>query len=686
MTEQNFRVSVGRSWPLGVTLTETGANVAVWAPDATLIELCVFTDAEEEQRIAVPYRDGGVWYAHVEGITQGTRYGLRATGPHQPENGLRFNPAKLLIDPYAKALTGPVSWDGLMNAYAVGPGDDMVQDDRDSAPVIPKAIVQGPAEGPDPQTNRPIHPWSDTVIYEAHVKGLTQQHPDIPEDIRGTYAALAHPVIVEHLQKLGVTALELLPIQTFIDDEFLVRQYKRNYWGYQPVAWQAPEPRYAHRDADAEIRHAVHTLHEAGIEVILDIVFNHTGEGSEMGPTLSYRALNNAGYYQLTDGGRHYVDVTGTGNSLNPDSDMVIRLVLDSMRHWVTRYGIDGFRFDLASTLGRTEDHFTPNSPFFYTVRQDPLLAGVKLIAEPWDLGIDGYQLGHYPYPWKEWNDSYRDKVRRAWRGESLGTADMGSCLTGSANLFDHSGRSASSSINFLTAHDGFTLNDVVSYNDKHNEANGEDNRDGHNENVSDNMGAEGLTDDPTINEARERRIRGMLTTLFVSQGVPMLLAGDELRNSQGGNNNAYAQDNEIGWIDWTERSQIEFISRLTAMRARLPLLRQRNFLHGGTREDGHIDIQWFKADGQTPTDDDWHDPELTALGVEIRGVAGYRSGEELTGCVFLILNVGDETEVALPTQTSWHLELDSTDEDAHGDFTDHYVAPAQSVIVLSSP
>lgn len=303
MTEQNSRVSVGRSWPLGVTLTETGANVAVWAPDATLVELCVFTDTEDEQRIPVPYRDGGVWYAHVEGITQGTRYGLRATGPHQPENGLRFNPAKLLIDPYAKALTGPVSWDCLMRAYAVGPGDDMVQDDRDSAPVVPKAIVQGPAEGPDPHTNHPIHPWSDTVIYEAHVKGLTQQHPDIPEDIRGTYAALAHPVIVEHLQKLGVTALELLPIQAFIDDEFLVRQDKRNYWGYQPVAWQAPEPRYAHRDADAEIRHAVHTLHEAGIEVILDIVFNHTGEGSEMGPTLSYRGLNNTGYYQLTDGG-----------------------------------------------------------------------------------------------------------------------------------------------------------------------------------------------------------------------------------------------------------------------------------------------------------------------------------------------------------------------------------------------
>lgn len=683
-----YPVSVGRSWPLGVTPEGDGSNVAVWSPEATKVELCVFSDAGET-RVEIPYRDGGVWHAHVKGLVAGTQYGLRVSGPHQPERGQRFNPNKLLIDPYAKMLTGPVRWHKLMRGYTDGPRDDMRMDTRDSAEVMPKGIVQGPASGPDPTTNRPGHLWTHTVIYEAHVKGLTKLNPNVPEELRGTYAGLSQPAVIDHLTRIGVTAIELLPIQTFLDDEFLVRQNKRNYWGYQPVAWQAPEPRYAYKDADAEIRTFVHAMHEAGIEVILDIVFNHTGEGDGLGPVVSYKALNNSGYYELMNEGRHYLNITGTGNTLAVDRSMTLRLVMDSMRHWVNRYGIDGFRFDLATTVGRFHGPFTREAPFFHAVRQDPDLAGTKLIAEPWDLGQGGYQLGNYPYPWKEWNDSYRDNVRDAWRGQSLGKADMGSKLLGSAGTFDHSGRSASSSINFLTAHDGFTLHDVVSYNDKHNEANGEDNRDGHTNNYSANMGAEGPTDDPAINDARARRVRGMLATLFVSQGVPMMLAGDELSNSQGGNNNAYTLDNETGWVNWDHANEelIDFVASLAQMRQRLPLLRQRHFLHGGTRADDAVDVQWFTPHGEGPDDATWNDPELRTIGVELRGAAGFRSGEELSGSVFIILNTGGDVEFTLPPvadEGQWFLELDSAQPGATGSFADTYAVPGQSVVVFS--
>lgn len=678
---------------MGLTLEPGGVNVAVWAPDADSVDLCVF-DATGETRIEVPYRDGGVWHAHVDGIEPGTQYGLRVAGPHHPERGLRFNHNKLLIDPYAKALTGQVRWNPLMRGHAVGPGDDMSVDTRDSAPVVPKAIVLDTPTGPDPKDNRPWHRWVDTVIYEAHVKGLTMLNPHIPPEQRGTYLGLAHPWMVDHLHKLGVTALELLPIQAFADDEFLVRKNRRNYWGYQPIAWQAPEPRYAHLNANEEVRTLVHTLHEAGIEVILDIVFNHTCEGDGLGPTLSYKGLNNTGYYRLINHGRHYVNDTGTGNTFAIENDMVLRLVLDSMRHWVNRYGVDGFRFDLAATLGRVNERFSPDAAFFQAVRQDPVLTGVKLIAEPWDVGPDGYQLGRFPYPWKEWNDTFRDSVRDAWRGQALGYADVGSRLTGSANIFDHSWRSASASVNFLTAHDGFTLRDVVSYSHKHNEPNGEKNHDGHDENFSDNMGAEGPTDDPGINAARARRVRGLLATLFVSQGVPMLLAGDELGNTQNGNNNAYTQDNHTGWIDWEDPDTdlIEFVSQLTAVRRRLPLLRQRNFLHGRTRQDGTPDIQWFTAAGNPPEDSDWHDPALKTICAEIRGAAGFRAGEDLTGCVYLIVNTGAEVVVTLPsppTGVRWQLQLDSANPDVtRGDdavyVEGNYHVPEQSVIVLS--
>ncbi|MFZ2509966.1 MAG: glycogen debranching protein GlgX, partial [Gordonia sp. (in: high G+C Gram-positive bacteria)] len=536
-------------------------------------------------------------HAHIAGIAPGTRYGLRAHGPDDPGDGRPFNPAKLLVDPYARALDGPLRSDGLMSGFTTGPDGAQLIDRRDSAAVVPKGIVAASVPGPDPRANRPGHPLSELIIYEAHVKGISAAHPDVPPELRGTYAGMAHPAILQHLRALGVNAVELLPMQAFLDDQYVVDKGLTNYWGYQPIGWFAPDPRYAHTDARAEFRALVHTLHEAGIEVICDVVYNHSGEGDERGPTLSLRGLDNRTFYRLDQDGRRYVDDTGTGNTLAVDRPPVLQLVLDSLRYWATEFGVDGFRFDLATTLGRTDDGFTPDGRFFTAVQQDPVLAGVKLIAEPWDLGPGGYQLGHFPHPFSEWNDRFRDDIRRLWRGEvTLGDADLGSRLLGSASVFDHSARSATSSINFVTAHDGFTLADLVSYEHKHNAANGEDDRDGHNDNHSDNLGVEGPTDDPLIGQARDRRVRGMLATLLVAQGVPMLLAGDEIGNSQDGNNNAYAQDNPIGWIDWSapDTELFDVVRRLIDLRRRLPVLRQRTFRHGRERADGHRDAVWW--------------------------------------------------------------------------------------------
>ncbi|MFT4231882.1 MAG: glycogen debranching protein GlgX [Leucobacter sp.] len=688
-------ISEGRPWPLGVSLDGGSVNAAVWAPEATRVWFCLFEAGPEgdvEERIELPYCDGGVWHARISGVGAGARYGLRAEGPQRPAEGLRFNPGKLLIDPYARALDAPLRWDPLMSGYGDGPDDDLTLDGRDSARAVPKGVIMAAAAGPDPAANRPRHDPGELIVYEAHVKGLTAAHPGVPEEIRGTYAGMAHPAIVEHLVSLGVTAVELLPLQAFIDDRFVEARGLRNYWGYQPIAWFAPEPRYAAGGAvaaDAELRHLVHTLHEAGIEVIVDVVFNHTGEGDELGPTLSLRGLHNTGYYRLLDGGRHYANDTGTGNTLAVERPMVLRLVLDSLRHWVQRYGIDGFRFDLAAAVGRTASGFDAAGAFFQAVRQDPVLADVRLIAEPWDLGPDGYQLGHFPHPWSEWNDRFRDGVRRAWKGEAIGQVDLGSRLLGSANLFDHSGRPTTASVNFLTAHDGFTLADVVSYAEKHNEANGEGNRDGHDDNHSDNLGVEGPTDDPCVVAARSRRVRGMLATLLVSQGVPMLLAGDEIGNSQGGNNNTYAQDNETGWVDWSDPDAelLEFVRRLVEVRRRLPMLRQRAFLHGRERRDGRRDIVWYRADGSVPAREDWHDPECRAIAAELRGAAGDPRGEALDGAVLVILNVGDDIEVRLPEHDGrgWRLEIDTARPEAGDPESDRYPVLAQSVVVLSS-
>lgn len=702
VTAGSREVTAGRSWPLGVTADQGGANVAVWAPEATQVTLCLFGSASTvagsgdaagaEEQIPLPFRDGDVWHAHVANVPIGAHYGLRADGPNRPGEGLRFNPHKLLIDPYARILDRPVRWDPTMSGFEIGPDDDLVMDRRDGAPVSPRCILARPVSGPDPAANRPQHALADLVIYETHVKGISATHPEVPEEIRGTYTGMAHPAIIDHLTSLGVNAVELLPVQAFLDDQHLVENGLTNYWGYQPIAWFAPEPRYAHRtgDADSELRSLVHALHEAGIEVILDVIYNHNGEGDERGPTLSLRGLHNTGYYRLIDEGHHYVNITGTGNTLRADHPMVLRLILDSLRHWVQHYGIDGFRFDLATTVGRTAQGFDPSAAFFQAVRQDPVLAGIKLIAEPWDLGSGGYQLGHFPHPWSEWNDWYRDGVRRAWRGDPLGQVALASGLLGSARLFDHSDRDATASVNFVTAHDGFTLADVVSYARKHNEANLEDNHDGHDDNHTDNFGVEGPSDDEQVRSARARRVRGMLTTLLVSQGVPMLLAGDEIGNSQNGNNNAYAQDNPIGWIDWSspDLDLLTFVRHLIDVRRRLPVLRQRTFLHGRERADGHLDVVWHRPDGEVPTQEDWHDPDFRVVAAELRGAAGDPAGEPISGAVFVIFNVGSDADVRLPDagdRLRWRLEVDSARPDSDGLAPEPYPVLAQSVVVMST-
>ncbi len=701
-------VTAGRAWPLGVTADESGVNVAVWAPEATEVKLCLFTagwpdesdngtgglesvTADAEEQIPLPYRDGEIWHAHVAGVPVGMRYGLRVDGPDRPGEGMRFNAHKLLIDPYARMLDRPVRWDPLMSGVEPGPDGDPVMDVRDSAPVVPKGVVVGAAAAPDPAANRPHHALADLVIYETHLKGISATHPDVPEEIRGTYSGMAHPAIIGHLTSLGVNAVELLPVQAFLDDRHLVERGLTNYWGYQPIAWFAPEPRYACRlrDAESELRSLIHTLHEAGIEVIVDVVCNHNGEGDEHGPTLSLRGLHNTGYFRLLDDGHHHVNVTGTGNTLRVEHPMVLRLVLDSLRHWVQHYGVDGFRFDLATTVGRTAHGFDPTGAFFQAVRQDPVLAGVKLIAEPWDLGLGGYQLGHFPHPWSEWNDRFRDAVRRAWRGDPLGQVGLPSALLGSASLFDRSHRDATASINFVSAHDGFTLADVVSYARKHNEANLEDNGDGHDDNHSDNFGVEGPSDDEQVRSGRARRVRGMLTTLFVSQGVPMLLAGDEIGNSQNGSNNAYAQDNDIGWIDWSSRDAelLDFVRRLIDVRGRLPVLRQRTFRHGHERGDGRRDVVWRRADGEVPTPEDWHDPDLRLIAAELRGAAGDPDGEAISDVVFVVLNAGDDADVPLPDLGAgrWRIEIDSARPNDRGLASDSYPVLAQSAVVMST-
>ncbi|NEY89162.1 glycogen debranching protein GlgX [Tabrizicola oligotrophica] len=651
------RVTAGRPYPMGATIDGAGVNFAVFSAHATALELCL----DGQAPLPITARSGDIWHVHVAGLGAGARYGFRAHGPWEPARGHRFNPAKLLIDPYAREITGRMRW----HPDLAGPAD--------SAGLGHWSVVTDGAFDWGADRARCV-PLAETVIYEAHVKALTRLHPAIPEADRGSYRALGHPAIIQHLQDLGVTTLELLPVHAYIDDRFVTERGLVNHWGYNSIGFFAAESRHG---SLTDLKSAVKALHAGGIEVVLDVVYNHTGEGDAFGPTLSLRGLDNASYYRLAGG--HDLNDAGTGNTLNLSHPAVLRLVMDSLRYWVEEVHVDGFRFDLAPVLGRAGHGFDPNAPFFAALMQDPVLARVKLIAEPWDLGPGGYRLGQFPGRFVEWNDRFRDGVRKFWRGDAGMAADLAERLLGSAGQFDHSRRAPQASVNYLTAHDGFTLEDVVSYRQKRNMSNGEMNRDGHHENQSDNLGVEGPSAEPGVLDARARRKRAMLATLMLAQGTPLLLAGDELGHSQRGNNNAYAQDNETTWVNWAgERGLARFIARLTALRAAHPVLRQTRFLHGEVRPDGLANVIWRRADGAVPGPEDWRG-DLACLGLELR------AGDGGAGALYCVFNAGGPCRLTLPdTAPGWTLILSSADPDLapalhHGALD----LPGQSVFVL---
>ncbi|MGY1730494.1 glycogen debranching protein GlgX [Geodermatophilus sp. SYSU D01045] len=643
----------GTAYPLGATYDGTGTNFALFSEVAEKVELCLFDEQGNEERIRLPEMDGYVWHAFLPGIQPGQRYGYRVHGPYDPANGQRCNPNKLLLDPYAKAIDGAIDWDEACFGYRFGSGE---RNDADSAPHMPKSVVINPYF--DWGVDRPPRtPYNKTVIYEAHVKGLTMTHPRIPEELRGTYAGIAHPAVVEHLQSLGVTAIELMPVHQFVQDDTLLQKGLRNYWGYNTIGFFAPHNEYAQQTDGQQVQEfkgMVRTLHEAGIEVILDVVYNHTAEGNHNGPTLSFKGIDNRAYYRLVEGDeQYYMDTTGTGNSLNVRHPQSLQLIMDSLRYWVTEMHVDGFRFDLASTLARQFHEVDRLSAFFDLVHQDPIVSQVKLIAEPWDVGDGGYQVGNFPALWTEWNGKYRDTVRDFWRGEDATIGEFASRISGSADLYKHSGRRPVASINFVTAHDGFTLNDLVSYNEKHNEANGEDNNDGESHNRSWNCGVEGETDDPEVLELRARQRRNFLVSLMLSQGVPMLLHGDELGRTQRGNNNGYCQDSELTWIDWDDVDEglLEFTKLVTRLRTEHPTFRRRRFFHGRPvrREEGDPvqDVAWFTPAGELMSDEDWDAGFAKSLAMYLNG-HGIRETDErgedvVDDCFYLAFNAHHE-------------------------------------------
>jgi isoamylase len=679
----------GKPYPQGATWDGMGVNFSIYSEAATGVDLCLFDESGAAVKQVIPIREstGHVWHCYIPGIKLGQLYGYRVQGPYVPEEGHRFNPSKLLIDPYAKALSGQVDWSLPVFGYTLGnPDEDLKLDSEDDSSGVPKGVVT--AGHFDWENDRPpMRPLHNTVIYEAHVKGLTARHPDVPDELRGTYAGLAYPTVIEYLKKLGITAVELMPVHAFLDDKILLEKGLRNYWGYNSINFFSPDARYSssgdHGEQIGEFKGMVRALHRAGIEVILDVVYNHTAEGNHLGPTVSFRGIDNATYYRLvTDQPRYYMDYTGTGNTLNVRHPQVLKLIMDSLRYWITEMHVDGFRFDLAAALARELHQVDRLSSFFDVINQDPLISQVKLIAEPWDVGDGGYQVGRFPTLWAEWNGRYRDVVRRYWKGDDGQLAEFGYRLTGSSDLYQRDGRHPTASVNFVTAHDGFTLRDLVSYNEKHNEANGEENRDGTNDNHSWNHGAEGETVYPNILALRGRQQRNFLATLMFSQGLPMLCGGDELGRTQYGNNNAYAQDTELSWFDWNldeRRLQLlEFTQRLIRIRKAHPNFHRRRFfqdrridpdapdreVNGGVEQD----ILWLRPDGKEMTQDEWHAGWVRCFGLWLNGRTldeVNAVGEPIHDDTFVVLfNPHHEpVRFTLPRvrpETAWQLCLDT--------------------------
>ena len=644
----------GFSYPLGARYDGVGTNFAIFSEAAERVEVCLLDDQGNEERVRLREVEAFVHHAYLPGIGPGQRYGFRIHGPNDPRSGLRCNPNKLLLDPYAQAIEGDIRWDQSLFGYEFGaPG---TRNDADSAPCVMHSVVINPYfdwGGGTGTNNRPNRPYHETVIYEAHVKGLTKKHPNLPPEIRGSYAGLGHPVVIDHLLSLGVTAVELMPVHQYVHDERLIRSGLRNYWGYNTIGFFAPHNGYSSSgqrgEQVQEFKAMVRSLHQAGIEVILDVVYNHTAEGNHLGPTLSFRGIDNTAYYRLVeDDLRYYMDTTGTGNSLLMRHPRSLQMIMDSLRYWVTEMHVDGFRFDLAATLARQFHEVDRLSAFFDLVQQDPVVSQVKLIAEPWDLGEGGYQVGNFPPLWTEWNGRYRDTVRDFWRGQSATMGEFASRLTGSADLYQSDGRRPTASINFVTAHDGFTLHDLTTYNDKHNLANGEDNRDGESHNRSWNCGTEGETEDVGVNMLRERQKRNLIATLLLSQGVPMVLHGDEFGRTQQGNNNAYCQDNDVSWVDWERGKEnwplFEFTQRVARLRAEHPVFRRRRFLHGNTPRDAATslpDVAWFVPGGSVMTERDWSAGFAKSFGVFLNGLAIAEPdarGEQVRDDSFLLL------------------------------------------------
>ena len=667
--------------PRGATWDGKGTNFSVFSAHATKVEVCFFDDAGEKEtdRHELPEYTNQIWHGYLPGVKPGTRYGLRVYGPYEPEAGHRFNHNKLLLDPYACAHIGELKWDPALFGYQMESGDDTTFDERDSAPFMPKCVVVDPEfdwhERSKPGKYRV--PFDDTILYELHVKGFTKLHPRVPDKLKGTYAGLAQPEVVEYIRSLGVTSVELLPIHTFVNDSNLLEKGLTNYWGYNTIGFFAPDPRYASNPAEAlkEFKQAVVALHDAGLGVILDVVYNHTAEGNQLGPTLSFKGIDNASYYRLVqDNCRFYINDTGTGNTMNMSHPRVIQMVTDSLRYWVQQTHVDGFRFDLGTILARDANGFNNQSGFMQACSQDPVLDTVKLIAEPWDTGPGGYQVGGFPPGWAEWNDKFRDSVREYWKGGSS-ASELTKRLTASGEIFNYEGRRPWASVNFITAHDGFTLNDVVTYNEKHNEANNENNQDGSSNNHSWNCGVEGPTDDPEVNRLRGRQRRNLLGTLLLSQGTPMVLAGDEFARTQEGNNNAYCQDDEISWVNWdlaTKNKQlVKYVQRLIGFRHKYPILRRNLFLTGEYNEElGVKDLTWINANGREMEDHNWGDTGMRCFGMLIDGRAqtsGVRQRGRDATLLIVINDHHDMVDFTLPEAVGgkeWLLLVDTNVED----------------------